>query len=75
MIEEFERVLTRKIHATKGELLDALQLISEAAHAVIEPVNPIERVCRDKDDDNILACAKTAKADYLVTGDIDLLEL
>jgi len=30
---------------------------------------------RDKDDDDVLACAKDAKADYLVTGDTDLLEL
>jgi putative PIN family toxin of toxin-antitoxin system len=75
LLEEFEQVLTGKIHATRKELLDAVQIISEAAHAAIETVNPIEGVCRDKDDDNVLACAKAAKADYLVTGDTDLLEL
>jgi len=32
-------------------------------------------VCRDRDDDLILACADTADADYLVTGDKDLLVL
>jgi predicted nucleic acid-binding protein len=30
---------------------------------------------RDADDDNILACSLAAEADYLVTGDSDLLEL
>jgi predicted nucleic acid-binding protein len=32
-------------------------------------------VGRDPEDDNILACALAAEADYLVTGDADLLEL
>ncbi len=32
-------------------------------------------VCRDPDDDRILACAVAAKADYLVSGDSDLLDL
>jgi uncharacterized protein len=35
----------------------------------------IEQVSRDRDDDVILACAVAAKADYLVTGDEDLLVL
>jgi uncharacterized protein len=35
----------------------------------------MEQVSRDKDDDIILACAVAAKADYLVTGDKDLLVL
>jgi predicted nucleic acid-binding protein len=32
-------------------------------------------VSRDPDDDNILACVLAANADYLVTGDHDLLDL
>ena len=30
---------------------------------------------RDADDHHILACSLEAKADYLVTGDLDLLSL
>ena len=33
------------------------------------------RVCRDRADDAILACALAARAGFLVTGDDDLLEL
>ena len=33
------------------------------------------RVCRDPDDDQILATAVAARADCLVTGDTDLLVL
>jgi len=32
-------------------------------------------ICRDPEDDAILACALEAEVDYLVTGDADLLEL
>ena len=33
------------------------------------------RVCRDKDDDEILGLAKGIKAQYIITGDNDLLSL
>lgn len=33
------------------------------------------RICRDPDDDIVLACAISAKADYIVSGDKDLLVL
>ena len=33
------------------------------------------RVCRDPDDDAVLACAVSTKADYIVSGDKDLLVL
>jgi predicted nucleic acid-binding protein len=35
----------------------------------------VSGICRDPDDDQILSCALSAKADYLVTGDMDLLDL
>ena len=35
----------------------------------------IEPVCRDPDDDHVLAAAITVKAEYIVTGDKDLLVL
>lgn len=33
------------------------------------------RVCRDPDDDAVLACAKAASADLIISGDQDLLVL
>lgn len=33
------------------------------------------QVCRDPDDDVVLACALSAKADFIVSGDKDLLVL
>jgi predicted nucleic acid-binding protein len=33
------------------------------------------RICRDPKDDMLLECCLTAKADLLVTGDMDLLSI
>jgi uncharacterized protein len=42
---------------------------------VLANVPAIEPVCRDPDDDHVLAAALAAKADAIVTGDADLLVL
>jgi uncharacterized protein len=34
-----------------------------------------ENICRDKDDNNIIALAASTKADFIITGDKDLLVL
>lgn len=75
ILQEFERVLTKKFKAARNEARDALELVSEAVESVAVPKEKVAGVCRDADDDNILACVLVAKADYLVTGDADLLEL
>jgi len=75
ILQEFERVLIKKFSATRNEARSALQIVSEAIHSVVRPSPLVQSVCRDPDDDAILACALEAGADYLVTGDVDLLEL
>ena len=75
ILQEFERVLIKKFSATRNEARSALQMVSEATHSVVRPSQLVQSICRDPDDDAILACALEARADYLVTGDKDLLEL
>jgi putative PIN family toxin of toxin-antitoxin system len=75
ILREFEHVLIHKFSATRNEARDALKIISEATHSLIHPSQTVQGVCRDPDDDAILACALEAEVDYLVTGDADLLEL
>ena len=75
ILQEFEHVLIKKFSATRNEVRSALQIFSEAIHSVVRPSPLGQSVCRDPDDDAILACAFEARADYLVTGDMDLVEL
>ncbi len=72
---EFERILKKKFSATKQERENALALIAEAAQDNVHPTETPSGICRDKDDDNVLACAWEGAVDYLVTGDKDLLHL
>jgi putative PIN family toxin of toxin-antitoxin system len=75
IFQEFKRVLQRKFSASPHEISYALAVISEAITQRIEVKKKISPVCRDQDDDQILACAREASADYIVTGDEDLLVL
>jgi putative PIN family toxin of toxin-antitoxin system len=75
ILREFDRILTKKFSATKQERDNALALIAESSREIAEPSVELPGACRDKDDDNILACALEAEVDHLVTGDKDLLEL
>ena len=75
IVEEFQRVLRRKFKASAEELAQALVLLGEAAVEMVTVDVEVSGICRDADDDRILACARAAAADCLVTGDDDLLVL
>ena len=74
ILEEFERILTHKIKAPQALVREALEIILEASET-IRPTKKIQGICRDQSDDQILACALSAEADYLVSGDKDFLEI
>lgn len=74
LFAELLDVLSRPKFAGKFSQVDAatlLRLIQQAA-ILVEVIN-LESVSRDPKDDPFLACAAAAKADFLVTGDDDLL--
>jgi uncharacterized protein len=75
IFKEFEQVLIKKISVTKKEARDASRLIAEDTHVMVDPAETVTGICRDPDDDAILACALAGEADYLVTGNADLLAL
>ena len=75
ILQEFERVLVRKLAVPKGEARDAIRLVSEAADVILLPPELEAPICRDSNDDAVLACSLAAETDYLVTGDADLLDL
>jgi putative PIN family toxin of toxin-antitoxin system len=73
IIAEFEEVLLRKFSLSQSELSDVRNLLADATSEMCSEVDPIDPTSRDPDDDKILACASARGADYLVTGDEDLL--
>lgn len=75
-IDEVAEVLGRPKIKKKYPLVPAdreafLQILHQDASLL--PHQPAPGVCRDADDDYLLGCAVAGAADYLVTGDEDLL--
>jgi uncharacterized protein len=75
ILEEIQRALRQKFKLTRDEITWATAPIVEAISRMLEPETSITGICRDADDENILACAVAARAEYLVTGDADLLTI
>lgn len=73
ILNELNRIFSKKFKLSRAERSLALEVITEAISKVVSHNIRIPKTCVDKDDDNIIACAIAAKADYLVTGDSDLL--
>jgi len=67
--------LKKKFSANTNEINNVLNLTAAATYNIVDPAVIVNGICRDKDDDHVLACALETKADYLVTGDGDLLIL
>lgn len=47
---------------------------SYALRGFVVPAS-VPRICRDSDDDHVIACAIAASAEIIVSGDRDLLDL
>ena len=65
----FSQRLTAVGKTVREVLADYIEIVD-----LVEPTE-IPQVVRDPDDDHVLACALTAKADLIVSGDKDLLDL
>jgi putative PIN family toxin of toxin-antitoxin system len=75
IIREFEGVLSRKFKLTSADISEISTIVSEATSEILHKLGPIPNIYRDPNDDMIIACAIDATADYIVTGDEDLLIL
>ncbi len=75
ILQEFRSVLRDKFAAAPEEIREAVVLLQEASEAVVPGPVPVVGVSRDPSDDAVLACALAAQAEFLVTGDTDLLVL
>ena len=76
ILNEVERVLPRlpRLKLTPSEIRDLVDSFLFLAD-VIEPDKKSEPSLRDAADQQILATLRASKADYLITGDKDLLAL
>jgi uncharacterized protein len=77
--EEYWRVLPRRTFAEKygltpEDVADLLLLVDMSAH-MVTPQIALPVSVRDSKDEMVLAAALGGKADYLITGDGDLLAL
>jgi uncharacterized protein len=76
---EFARVLgyprIEKALLKRGLSRDDLAVQFAFLNQMIEVVPLAQRASRDPDDDAVLACALAARADFIVSGDQDLLVL
>jgi putative PIN family toxin of toxin-antitoxin system len=75
IIQEITSVISRpKFNANNDYITRFIHSIEELAN-YITLTGIVQNVCRDSEDDKILECAFLADADYIITGDSDLLIL
>lgn len=74
IVDELRRVLKAKFDFTDEEVVRVTALVRERSESV-SPQPLGERVCRNADDDVILATAAAGVAACVITGDKDLLAL
>jgi putative PIN family toxin of toxin-antitoxin system len=74
ILDEVQRVLSIKLGFQASRVERAVALLRRVGQ-IVEPKPQIEPVCRDRDDDAVLALTRSSDATCLVTGDDDLLVL
>jgi putative PIN family toxin of toxin-antitoxin system len=76
LLEELRQTMQRpkfKKYLSSERILLAIELVEQSA--IFINSQSIVQLCRDNKDDYLLALAKDAQADFLLTGDNDLLVL
>jgi putative PIN family toxin of toxin-antitoxin system len=76
ILDEMIRVLPRlrRITLTTAEIRDLADSFLFLAE-IVEPSSELEKALRDEADQKVLGTLRSANADYLITGDKDLLAL
>ena len=71
---EIKEKLIKEIKLPPETVDEIISYLGEQA-IVTNPKNLVSDICRDPDDDNIISLGLAAKAEYIVTGDRDLLDI
>jgi putative PIN family toxin of toxin-antitoxin system len=75
ILEETGEKLRRKFGLSAGTVRETMAFLRRNCQVFDDPQLPAPRVCRDRDDDRVLAAAAAIPADAILTGDLDLLVL
>jgi len=79
LLDEFSRRVQTKPYLAERITPEDLQRLTAILETVVETIpeiqRPIPAVTRDPKDDYLLAYALVGQADYLVSGDADLLDI
>jgi len=76
LINEIRLVTSRdklKKYFNQEKVSDLISLLDILANKV--KIKKIDKICRDPKDDFLLALSKESRANYLITGDKDLLDI
>ena len=74
LVDETLRILSDKFGLSTDQLTVVAETLQETTQHT-NPTNALPALCRDPDDNHILQLAEFVGADYLITGDKDLLVL
>ena len=75
ILQEVASVMARpKFNVSSEYIIRFINSIEDVANYVAI-TGIVEQICRDSEDNKILECALLANADYIITGDADLLIL
>ena len=77
LLTELDRVLTYPKLQQYYTEMDRTRFVAlvMALSELVDLPEMVPRICRDPDDDRVIACAVVGKADVIVSGDDDLLAL
>ncbi len=74
IMDELNSIFNKKFKMPADKIKEIIDFLNE--NCELKTYEKIEeQVCRDRDDDNILALAKDSSVSYIITGDKDLLVL
>jgi len=74
ILSETREKLSEKLHLPESVIHDIISYLQDNSEIVV-PARIVESVCRDKEDVKIIGTAVSGKANFVITGDKDLLVL
>ncbi len=74
ILQELEKILKRDFNEPVNIVNEQIGLILEISE-IVEPAEKLNIIKEDPEDNKILECAISSKADYIITGDKHLLDM